>query len=203
MEEGYEESDRLGSGISLDPRKEKLCLVRMPHDFDPEILEKAKLAAILLKGGDDSTPSKGGKKLKQHSGSFVEGHGLGDGYHMSIDTKSNEVSTFRVVVSGVVEGQCNIGPAFDSVVSISKKVVDLDSKDGKGIAALNLKQLPKDMVMKIPASYVKKDQVEGLKHIYTKENKEQSSSSGKKKRKSNSAVSTSGKSSEKKAKKTK
>lgn len=203
MEEGYEDSPALGSGISLDSRKEKLCLVRMPHDFDPEMLEKAQLAAILIKGGEIDTPSRGGKKQKQRSSSFVEDHGLGDGYRLSVDTKSNEVSTFRAVVSGIVEGQSNIGPAFDTVVSISKKIVPLDKS--MGAVKLNLKQLPKNMVMSIPASYVKKDQVPGLKQIYKKETANKKvvtdSSSGKKRK--TSAAASSAEKVEKKAKKSK
>lgn len=191
LDQGYEEGEHLSEAISLT-NKEKLCLVRMPHDFDPRLLEKVQLRSMLLGMEEDGAAIGNQKKQKQKQqhGSSLQKHGLGDDYQVSIQAKCNEVSTFRAIVNG--DKQSNIGPAFDSMVSISKTLVPLNGSGGVNVSALQMSigsRLPKNMVLSIPSSYGRMDQVEDLRRSYKKkisEPSEKTPSSSGKKRKSDS-----------------
>ena len=163
LDQGYEEGEHLAAAITVNADNEKLLLVRMPHDFEPQNLGKSQLGEMLL--GKDATRANDLKEQKQE---FLEKHGLGDDYQVSIQAKCNELSTFRAVVKDGADKRSTIGPAFDRMISINKKIVQVPGNGSendalkKGIRS----RLPKSMVMPIPSSYAKMDQVEGLSSHY-------------------------------------
>jgi hypothetical protein len=167
MDDGYEGID--ASVVDFDSSKEKLYLIRMPHDMDSKTLSKLDLASVLHGSSSSSSNSKKEKKGATTSEHGNDG-GLGRGFNLSVDMSSNEKSAFRAVVSGVVDGAGSIGPAFEGVVCINKQLV-MPSSSGSGCGSLNeamRAKLPANKVLSIPGSYQKKDQVKGLKTTYKK-----------------------------------
>jgi hypothetical protein len=164
MDDGYEGID--ASVVDFDSSKEKLYLIRMPHDMDSKTLSKLDLASVLTGSSSSSKKEKKGATTSEHGNDG----GLGRGFNLSVDKSSNEKSAFRAVVSGVVDGAGSIGPAFEGVVCINKQLV-MPSSSGSGCGPLNeamKAKLPANKVLSIPRSYQKKDQVKGLKTTYKK-----------------------------------
>lgn len=129
------------SPIEMDPKHEKIYLLRMPKDVDLNEISSLPMERLFSASGESSQVVKNKLQAQLET------------------TRDNEKKIFRAITYDSIAGNSEVGPAFEGVVSITKEVVPIDTS-GKVLVKVGL---PNSHVRHLPISYAKKAQMPAVK----------------------------------------